>query len=70
MDIVKNIKENLLRERGLAGYSQRYVALKLCVTNKTISNWECGRRLPSIIELYQLAELYGVTIDDLLKEAE
>lgn len=70
MDIAKNIKENLLRNRGLAGYSQNYVGMKVGVTNKTISSWECGRRLPSIIELYQLAELYGVTIDDLLKEAK
>lgn len=68
MDIAKNIKENLLRNRGLAGYSQSYVGMKVGVTNKTVSSWECGRRLPSIIELYQLAELYGVTIDDLLKE--
>lgn len=69
MDIAKNIKENLLRERGLAGYSQRYVGMKVGVTNKTISSWECGKRLPSIADLYRLAELYGVTIDDLLKEA-
>lgn len=68
MDIAKNIRNNLLRERGLSGFSQSYVGQKVGVTKNMVSKWERGHSLPSIVYLYQLAELYGVTVDDLLQE--
>lgn len=69
-EIVKNIRDNLLRERGLAEFPQEYAALKIGVTKNMVSKWERGKVLPSVIYLYKAAELYGVTIDDLLKEVE
>ena len=69
-EIAKNIRDNLLRERGLAGFSQEYVAIKLGVTKNMVSKWERGKVLPSVIYLYKAAELYGVTVDDILREAK
>ncbi|CAN4009552.1 Helix-turn-helix protein, partial [Dysosmobacter welbionis] len=34
--------------------------------NKTVSKWENGAGLPDITVLPALAELYGVTADDIL----
>lgn len=53
----------LRRARSL---TQEQVAEALCVSNKTISKWESGSGLPDITILPDLAEFYGVTVDDLL----
>ena len=49
-----------------AGMTQQEVADRLGVSNKTISKWESGGGFPDIAILPALAELYGVTADDLL----
>lgn len=49
-----------------AGMTQQEAADRLGVSNKTISKWESGGGFPDIAILPALAELYGVTADDLL----
>ena len=49
-----------------AGMTQQEVADRLGVSNKTISKWESGGGFPDIAILPALAELYGVTADDIL----
>ena len=49
-----------------AGMTQQEVADWLGVSNKTVSKWESGGGFPDIAILPALAELYGVTADDLL----
>lgn len=49
-----------------AGMTQQEVADRLGVSNKTISKWESGGGFPDITILPALAELYGVTADDIL----
>ena len=46
--------------------TQQQVADILGVSNKTVSKWESGAGLPDITVLPALAELYGVTADDIL----
>lgn len=48
------------------GYTQDALGEKLSVTRQTISSWERGRTEPDIASLKRLAELYNVTLDDLL----
>ena len=48
-------------------YTQGEVAELLGVSNKTISKWETAHGYPDISTLPLLAELYGVTIDELLR---
>ena len=60
------IKE--LRERNKM--TQLQLADKLGVTDKTISKWETGTSDPSTSNLFALAKLYGVSVEELLKEIE
>ncbi|MFG1198902.1 helix-turn-helix domain-containing protein [Pediococcus acidilactici] len=45
--------------------TQAEVASQLYVTRQTISRWEQGKTIPNIYALKDLAELYGVSIDEL-----
>lgn len=49
-----------------ANMTQQDVADRLGVSNKTISKWESGGGFPDIVILPALAELYGVSADELL----
>ena len=44
-------------------FSQQYVADVLGLKRSTLSNYEIGRRLPSLTDLGRLAEFYGVGLD-------
>ena len=65
MDAMK-IGDFLSSLRKARGYTQQAVAEKLNLSNKTISKWESGGGLPDITVLPALAELYGVTVDEVL----
>ena len=49
------------------GYTQQDVAEKLGVSNKTVSCWERDAYSPDIATIPALAELYGVTCDEILR---
>ncbi len=49
------------------GMTQQEVADRLNVSNKTISKWECDESYPEITLIPVLAELFGVTSDEILK---
>ena len=53
--------------RKVNGLTQQQVADKLNVSNKTVSKWECDDGYPEITILPAIAELYGVTVDELLR---
>lgn len=55
--------QDLRQKKGL---SQKELALKLAVSNKTISKWECGRSLPDLSYLPRLSDIFDVTADELL----
>lgn len=52
--------------RKNANMTQQDVADRLGVSNKTVSKWESGGGFPDIAILPALAELYGVSADELL----
>ena len=58
--------EKLKELRAQRGYTQDEVAVKLNVVRQTISKWEKGLSVPDANSLSRLAELYGVSIYDLL----
>lgn len=58
----KTIRE--LRERG--GITQKQLAEKLNVSDKTVSKWETGRGLPDISVLTELAAALNVSVAELL----
>lgn len=60
---------NLKKAREARGLSQKEAALSLKVSVPTVSEWESGKKNPTISNLLQLANLYGVSTDYLLGEA-
>lgn len=50
-----------------AGMTQQELAEKLGVTNRTISKWETGETFPETAQLIPLANIFHVTVDELLR---
>jgi len=48
-------------------WTQKELAEKLNVSDKTISSWETGRTYPDIDSLIQLADLFDLTLDELIR---
>ena len=57
----------LATQRKAHGYTQEEVADKLGISNRTLSKWETDRSSPDILALPALAQLYGVTVDEILR---
>lgn len=56
---------NLRKERNM---TQMELADQLGISFQAVSNWERGNSMPDIAKLPELAQLFGVTIDQLLGE--
>ena len=63
-----NLKEKLQLLRKQNGYSQEQLADKIGIARQTISKWENGQAVPEINGLILLSDLYGVSIDRMVKE--
>ena len=61
------LKENLLLLRNIHGLSQEEIAEKLNISRQAYAKWESGATVPDIEKCAKLAEIYGVSIDSLLK---
>lgn len=59
------LKISLRAARVNVGLSQKAVAERLGVSNKTISNWENGVTFPPADIIPAICELYGVSYDNL-----
>ena len=57
--------EKLYHLRTQQGMSQEALARKLDVTNQAVSKWESGQSCPDIALLPQIADLFGITLDQL-----
>ena len=53
--------------RKSKGMTQQELADILGVTNKAISKWETGEAFPETAQLIPLSNIFGVTVDDLLR---
>ena len=45
---------------------QKNVAKEIGVAVSTLQNWEWGKTVPNILRAQQLADMYGVNLDDIL----
>lgn len=66
----KTIGKKLYDLRKQSGFTQDYVAEKLGVSAQAVSKWENDIACPDIMTLPNIAELYGITIDELFKNEE
>ena len=60
-----NFAEIIVRSRKALGLTQEGLAQKLGVTNQAVSKWESGQSCPDLALLPLLADLFGITIDEL-----
>ena len=59
-------RDNLCQLRKLNGLSQEELAEKVNVSRQTLSKWESGESAPDLERAAALAEVFGVTLDDLV----
>ncbi|ASZ64820.1 helix-turn-helix domain-containing protein [Bacillus cereus] len=62
--------ERLKEEREKRNWSQHDLAEKLHVSRQSVSKWETGKNYPSIEIIIHLSDLFGITIDELLRSDE
>ena len=62
------IAANLVSYRKRAGLSQLELAEKLQYSNKNISKWENGETTPNVFTLKKIADIFGITVDQLICE--
>lgn len=58
--------DNLTQLRKINRMTQEDLAEKVNVSRQTLSKWETGESLPDIEKSKLLAEVFGVTLDDLV----
>ena len=63
-----NLGKNIGAHRKRQGLTQVGLAEKLNYSDKAVSKWERGESIPDVLTLMQLAELFDVTVDDLLQD--
>ena len=64
----ERIARNLVYYRKASGLTQAELAQKINYSDKSVSKWESANGVPDIYILIKLAELYGVTVNDLIGE--
>lgn len=62
--------ENIARLRAQKGWSQGDLADALDVSRQSISKWETGSSVPELDRLVQMSELFGITLDELVRGAD
>lgn len=62
-----HIARNIARLRRKMGLTQTELSERLYVSNKTVSKWERGAGYPETPQLVRLADLFGVTLDSLIR---
>ncbi len=65
MDNVK-IGNFIAEMRKAKKWTQKDLAEKLYVTDRAVSNWECGKRIPEVSIMPALCKFLGITVSDLL----
>ncbi|MBQ8946221.1 MAG: helix-turn-helix domain-containing protein [Lachnospiraceae bacterium] len=58
-------KDNLVQMRKLLRMTQEDIAEKLGVTRQSVAKWEAGDSVPDLDKCKQLADIFGVSLDDL-----
>lgn len=62
------LAEKIIEERKKMGWSQEELADKLGVSRQSVSKWESAGSVPDLQRLLQMAEIFGVSTDYLLKD--
>lgn len=66
----KQLGANIAAYRKSMGLTQAGLAEKLNYSDKAVSKWERAESVPDVLTLTQLAELFDVTVNDLLVDPD
>ena len=64
------LSEKILDLRTRRGMSQEDLASALEVSRQSVSKWETGQSTPDLDKIIRLADLFGVSVDELVREEE
>ncbi len=67
-DVRSTVSQNITELRLLNNMTQLELAEKLNYSDKAISKWERGESLPDVAVLLAIADLFGVSLDRLVRE--
>ena len=62
----QRIGSNIASYRKNAGLTQAGLAEKLNYSDKAVSKWERGESIPDVLTLMDLADLFSITVNDLI----
>lgn len=68
--IKKSLGEALKAHRTRCKMTQEFVAETIGVSRQAVSKWERGDSDPSTSNLFALAKLFGISVEELLQEVE
>lgn len=59
---------NIAAFRKRSGMTQAALAERINFSDKAVSKWERGESIPDVLTLVELAQVFDITVDDLLKD--
>ena len=62
------LAEKIIQLRKQNGWSQEELAMRIGVSRQSVSKWESMSSLPDLDKIIKLSEIFGVSIDYLLKD--
>ncbi|MBP5304118.1 MAG: helix-turn-helix transcriptional regulator [Clostridia bacterium] len=62
------LADKIIENRKKCGWSQEELADKLGVSRQSVSKWEGAQAVPDMKKIVQMADIFGVTTDYLLKD--
>lgn len=68
--IKKSLGQVIKSHREAKGYTQEYIAEQLGVSRQAVSKWENGTTEPSTSNLFALAKLFDMPIEEFMKEIQ
>ena len=64
------LAEKILSLRTQRGMSQDDLAEKMEVSRQSVSKWETAQSTPDLDKIIRLADLFGVSVDELVRDGE
>lgn len=66
--VTKSLGEKLKNYRTSCMMTQEFVAEQIGVSRQAVSKWENGASDPSTSNLFALAKLFGISVEELLRD--
>lgn len=68
--VSQSLGETLKAHRTRCQMTQEFVAETIGVSRQAVSKWENGTSDPSTSNLFALAKLYGISVEELIKDVK